>query len=263
MSKSAAILFSLFSALYGGAFETAGENPSPFYASESNPALSRLGRSIIFYASFDGHEKAEIAPGSPAPQGDAKWAEASKTPSNMYSAGVFGKGLRTDGYAIYYAYSKPALGSSGSIALWMKAEVLKHAGTYYWPVNLQAAEGKYGVMFGRMGDPRNKEVLYAHMAGSSAISGSMANWKPGEWHLFVVNWDSGGVEISLDGHAPVRASLKAPLQSAAGGFTVRLSGASDDTFVLDELLVLDVPLKGEDIRRLYEDGRGGSAEPAD
>jgi len=79
---------------------------------------------------------------------------------------------------------------------------------------------------------------------------------PGEWHLIVVNWDRTGIEISLDGNAPVRATLKKPIESdSASGFRVSLSGAGEDTFVYDELMVLDIPLKENEIRQLYDEGK--------
>jgi hypothetical protein len=123
-----AIAVSLAAILNGLAVAGAEENPSPYAEVKSNPALSRFGKAIIFYAGFNGSEKAEISPGNPVPQGDAKWKEASKNPSSVYVPGFYGMGLKTADYALVYAYTNPVLGSSGAIALWLKPEVLKHAG---------------------------------------------------------------------------------------------------------------------------------------
>ena len=94
----------------------------------SNFEITTKSITITAYAGFNGSEKAEISPGNPVPQGDAKWKEASKNPSSVYVPGFYGMGLKTADYALVYAYTNPVLGSSGAIALWLKPEVLKHAG---------------------------------------------------------------------------------------------------------------------------------------
>lgn len=254
MKRANVVALALAAAVLGGAFAGFAENPSPSAGEKCNPALVHFGRAIILYVSFDGHEKAEITLGNPVPQGDAKWVEETKNPAALYVPGLYGQGLKSGDYALTYGCTNAVLGTTGAFALWIKPESLHHTGTYYWPVHL-FAQG-YSVMFGRMGDPRNKELLYVHLAGVSAICGSMADWKPGEWRLVVVNWDRTGIEISSDGNIPVRASLKMPIESdAISGFRVSFAGANEDAFIFDELMVLDIPLKENEIRRLFEEGK--------
>lgn len=246
----------------------AADSASPLPRGRDNPALERFGRSIVLYVSFDGHALAEFTRDNPKPQGNAQWTAALRSEALGFEPGVFGQGLVSSNinYQVSYLSTSAVLRASGSIALWLKPVVLQHVGDYYWPVILDAAVG-YRVMFGRMGVPANREALYAHLAHGgnsvSAIGGSMASWKPGEWHLFVVTWDRNAVELSLDGARPVRASLRNAITSdQAGGFRLYTFGPSEDTFIYDELMVLDVPLNKDEIRWLWESGirpeRGGT-----
>ncbi len=82
----------------------------------------------------------------------------------------------------------------------------------------------------------------------------MADWRPGDWHLLVVTWDRSGIEFSVDAAQASRASLKTPLPPGTGGLRVYLPGESEDVFVYDEFLVLDVPISHAEIRRLYDEG---------
>jgi hypothetical protein len=243
------------------AFARAGDenNPSPFAGSADNPALVRFGRSIILYVSFDGHENAEITEGAAKPTGNAQWAAVAKDAPRLYAPGVFGQGLRSGKHQLVFTSPKTTLGTSGSMTLWLKPEELHHRGTYCWPVILDALEGRYRVMFGRMGSPVNREILYAHLSHAkdrvTVTQQSMSDWKPGQWHLFAVTWNGNGVGFSVDGSQLSWASLKSPIRlDAAGGLRVCLLGENEDVFVYDEFIALDIPLGNEDIRWLYEQG---------
>ena len=135
----------------------AADMASPLPRGNDNPALTRFGRSVVFYVGFDGHALAEITSGSPVPQGNAPWA-AVKQPRTLFEKGVYGQGLVSQDYRLVYECTGSVLRASGSLALWLKADKLNHVGTYFWPVMLHAKQGGYSVMFGRMGDPRNKEA---------------------------------------------------------------------------------------------------------
>ncbi len=124
------------------------DNPSPVDRTKENPALARFGRSIVLYASFDGHECAEITADDPQPSGNAAWSAAVKGGQELYVDGVFGQGLRSGRHQLVYLSPRAALGSTGSVVLWLKPERLQHRGTYCWPVILDALEGRYRVMFG-------------------------------------------------------------------------------------------------------------------
>ena len=139
----------------------AGDNPSPYAGNEDNPAIARFGRSIILYVSLDGHEFAEITEGDAKPTGNAQWALAAKDAARLYASGVFGQGMRSGRHQLVFTSPKTTLGTTGSMALWLKPEQLHHRGTYFWPVILDALEGRYRVIFGRMGSPANRERLYA------------------------------------------------------------------------------------------------------
>jgi hypothetical protein len=237
----------------------AGDNPSPLAGSDDNPAIARFGRSIILYVSFDGHTFAEITQGAAKPTVNAQWAAVAKDATRLYAPGVFGQGLRSGTHQLVFTSPKSTLGTTGSMALWLKPEELHHRGTYCWPVILDALEGRYRVMFGRMGDPANRELLYAylsHAKGSVTVTQqSMSDWRPGRWHLFAATWDSNSVGFSVDGSPSSRASLRAPIRlDAAGGLRVWLLAKNEDLFVYDEFLALDIPLGNEDIRWLYEQG---------
>ena len=234
----------------------AQDSVSPLGRGAANPALTRFGNAVVFYLSFDRHELAEITAGSPEPQRD-RWAEFLKTRPDPYVPGVFGHSLISGGYTLSYLSSAQArLGACGSVALWLRGETLQHRGEYYWPIRLHVARS-HSLMFGRMGDPRNKEQLYAYLEhGSqhaSAVMGSMADWQPSDWHLVVVNWDRAGVELSLDGQPPVRSALREPLPAAEPGeFRVTVNSPTDEAITLDELLILNVPLAQDEIAWLHQ-----------
>ena len=233
-------------------------SPSPLATNSANPALERFGRSVIFYVSFDGHANAEITAGDPAPQGNTNWTAAAKPGAVPYVPGVYGQGVRSRDNQLTFTCTGAVLRSAGSLALWLTPESLAHAGTYFWPVMLHAGGG-YSVMAGRMGDPRNGETLYAYLSngngGVSACAGSMGEWKTNSWHLLVATWDRNGLDFSVDGAATVHSSLKSPIAfDGAAGLRAILLCPSDDTFVYDEFLVLDVPLSKPEIQWLYEQG---------
>jgi len=240
------------------AFAETPENSSPVDCSKDNPALARFGESVILYASFDGHANAEITRDDPQPTGNAAWKAAVKSRQDLFAPGVFGQGLRSGKHQLVFTSSKAGLGSTGSVVLWLKPERLQHRGTYCWPVILDALEGRYRVMFGRMGDPLNKEVLYAYLAsgsvGTSVVQQSMSDWRPGKWHLLVVTWDRSGVEFSVDAAQPSRTSLNTPLPPGTGGLRAYLPGENEDVFVYDEFLVLDIPISHAETRRVYDEG---------
>jgi hypothetical protein len=221
----------------------------------------------VFYVSFDGHANAEITPADPRPQGNPAWVElvTNVPPTELYPPGVFGRGMRSGAQQLSYLCTNAVLGSTGAMALWLKPVTLNHKATYCWPAQIHAIGSGYTVMFGRMGHPANREILYAYLgAGKSGVSAvnytGMANWQPGRWHVWVVNWDRHGVEFSADGATPIRSSLKAPLGTGAGGFRASLLSPNEDTFVYDEFMLFDVPLTPDEIAWLYREGAGGQKE---
>ena len=241
----------------------AASSPSPLPRGGDNPALQRFGRSVVFYVGFDGHALAEITSGDPVPRGNTNWNAAVTRGTVAFEPGVCGQGMVAHDYELDYACTGAVLRASGTVAMWLKPGVLHHTGTYCWPARLHADHSDYNVMFGRMGDPLNREALYAYIshgkAGVSSVLGSMADWKPGAWHLLVMTWDRSGLEFSVDGAPPVRSALKDPIEEGdAGGFHLTLLSPNEDTFTYDELLVLNLPLGAADIRWLFEQGAGAA-----
>lgn len=234
----------------------AHDSPSPLRHGGDNPALARFGNAVVFYLSFDGHELAEITGGSPEPQRD-RWAEFLKAQPDPYVSGVFGQSLLSGPYTLsYLSPARTRLGACGAAALWLRGQTLHHRGEYYWPIRLHVA-GSHSLMFGRMGDPRNDEKLYAYLQHgahhATAVMGSMADWQSDAWHLVVVNWDRTGVELSLDGQPPVRSALREPLPAAdPAEFRVTVNSPTDETIAMDELLILSVPLSPDDIAWLHQ-----------
>jgi hypothetical protein len=61
----------------------------------------------------------------------------------------------------------------------------------------------------------------------------------------------------VDGAQPARASLKNAIAGdQAGGFRLIALGRGEDTFIYDELMLLNVPLNKDEIRWLWECGAG-------
>lgn len=244
---------------------SAPESPSPLDREPSNPALARFGNAVVFYLSGDGHEFAEITAGSPEPHRE-RWDEFVKARESPYQPGVFGRSLVSGDYSLsYLSGPKARLAGTGAVVLWLRGETLRHRGEYYWPIRLHVANS-HQLMFGRAGDPRNKEQLYAYLEHgphhTSAEMGSMADWRAGDWHLVVVNWDRHGVELSLDGQPPTRASLREPLPAVdPTEFRVVVNSTTDEAILLDELMVLNVPVRPAEITWLWCGGRGDTTPP--
>ena len=234
--------------------------PSPLPRGGENPALDRFGPAVVYYVGFEGHALAEIASGSPVPIGNDKWNAAVQTNTPPYEKGVYGQGILSRDYQLTYNATGPVMRASGTLALWLKARSLAHGYSYFWPAMLDAHASGYRVQFGRMGSRGNGETLYTYLGhgknGTSATMGSMQSWKTEVWHLFVITWDRHGTAFSVDGAAPARAFLRTPIGGeAAGGFRLYLLSPSDDTFIYDELLVLNLPLTAEEIKWMYAQGK--------
>lgn len=235
--------------------------PEPLPRGSENPALNRFGASVVFYAGFDGHALAEITTGSPVPRGNAAWSAAEQRKAVAFEPGVHGQALLSSDFTLDYAVTGSVLRTTGSMAIWIKPRTLKHAHTYFLPAVLHAQAGEYQVLFGRMGVAANRELLYAHLAHAkdrtTATLGSMKDWRLEAWHLLVAVWNRQGVGLSMDGAPPTWTTVQVPVAGdEAAGFRISLLGVGEDTFVYDEMLLLNVALTPEEIAWLHRQAKG-------
>jgi hypothetical protein len=228
-----------------------------------NPALAKFSDRILFYASFDGTTDAALSPllgACPLPAG-----------VRPFVPGVMGQALCSGDFDLAYDLGKAArIERTGSVAIWLAARQWKPDYCYFWPFMIHG-NGRQ-IMLGRMGDRANNCSLYAYLAnngkGVSAVAGSAADWKEGQWHLLVVNWGADWVELSIDGQPPFRAAVPVPFQEPAPdkvtAARLMVSGKQKvgDQFLMDEVMVFTSPLGADDIRWLHANVPAATTRPA-
>lgn len=259
---AAAIWFFLLGSLCPGL----AQSPAPPTAQPDNPALKAFGRSITFYASFDGSLRADLANGKPDP------TQVEGAP--LFLPGLYGKAMMlTDAnkpganvIADYPLLNNVDLTKPGSLAVWLSPRkwVRGDEEPYFWPVKIMGNNGVQ-LMFGRQGQllnpTRRTDMVYlwvkiGESKDFSVGGGSSLHWKNDEWHLWVMNWRSSSVEFSMDGAALQRQDTPAKVDAAGaqGGHLFLDLGVVGCPYLLDELLVLNRPLDAEEIKWLYEQG---------
>jgi hypothetical protein len=105
------------------------------------------------------------------------------------------------------------------------------------------------------------ETLYAWTISGSRhptclMSGSSLTWTDGEWHLWVLNWRSKTVEMSVDGSPLAHQDLAMSIPAGVDRDGLLFLGqcAPSDRCRMDELLVLNRPLDEDEIKWMYEQG---------
>jgi hypothetical protein len=225
----------------------------------TNPAVEKFYSALVFYAGFNGDAAANLTPAEPKPQ-SAQWAAWLTAHPEVFQPGVVGQAIETGDYTLSYDLgSNVTLEQTGSAAIWLSATQWQRRERdpgYFFALRLHA--GNRQLMLARMGNPLNKECLYAHfMADKSPItvtSGSTAQWNNRDWHLLVMNWGPNWLEYSLDAGQLSRVSLSQDI-AATGATTARLFVSSpriSDTFLIDEVLVLSRPLDADEVQWLYK-----------
>ncbi len=226
----------------------------------ANPALRRFSDRVLFLASFDdGQFAAEMAVAEHAP--------LYSTDGAGIADGLFGKAL-TGGQVVYHGAANLPLATTGSLLLWVCPLDWRERDRegYLWWVQ---AWGKGRLLIGRQGQwkkpkrpasvyfhanaPGDKRGLGTHVSGP----GGWHDWPNHTWHLVVVNWTVGRMEISVDG-GPLRGRVIGRLGDCQR-FSVGGKQPGGARYLLDDVMILDRPLSGAEINwvwRAMAPGRG-------
>lgn len=225
----------------------------------ANPAIRRFADAITFLASFDDDlPNAELAAGKGKPRA------VSGTP--QFAPGRFGRAL-AGGTVTYHAEGNIDLTRPGSALFWISPRVWKYTDDepYLFALRVGTQHGLVMVARqGRMRKPRRKATYYVYAKTgptppTSIHIGQAAAWKPGVWHLLVLNWRPGSVELSIDGSRPAR--KQTPDWPAAGWFMVGFGKPNPKaTILIDDLMVLDRPLSPDEIKDVYDESTKDRAE---
>jgi len=224
--------------------ESAGSSP---YA--TTPALRQLMDAVTFHHTFD-HESLlpAMAVGEWAPQlrGEPKLTE-----------GLRGKALIAGTGSLLFTDPRNwTLATRGSLALWVSPVewnhenagntnfVLSHSSAFYVERQgpLRKPDGQWRrletLLIGLQRDPKGSKG-----AGCSY-------WKPGEWHLVVVNWSWPRLALSVDGGAFGAVELPGkPDPKLFGGLVLGSNGGAHT--LMDDLFCFSRPLLPAEVKALY------------
>lgn len=221
----------------------------------TNPALEKFGAAVTFYASFDQAAAADLSNGNGAPR-DPKTEIALKP-------GLWGQAFLSGQNSIAYdAAQNVDLSKPGAIAVWISPYEWKRdpAKTPYL-FFLNILDHGRQLMLARMGNPRNKEAIYAYgkvgKTGKTVKGGNSLQWKDGGWHLLIANWGGADFEISLDGGALHRQDMPAfeTADGKAGQIYVGSKGDPNQQYLMDEILVLDRPFSQDEIQWMWKQAK--------
>jgi hypothetical protein len=225
-----------------------------------NPALKRFSKAISFYASYDQSLTADVSSDKPDPRSVEGKVE--------FLPGLYGKSLLlvSDGHCgVVYHTEDVDLTKPGACAIWLSPHdwVRSDKEDYFWPVKIMGNNAQF--MFGRMGqqlNPRTRDdatYMWAQVGQNAGVTiggGSSLTWKNGEWHLWVMNWRGNSIEFSIDGEPLSSRSLPAQLDSTGkrGAGLIVAHHVPSDPYLLDELIVFNRPLTGEEVKWMYDVG---------
>lgn len=230
-----------------------GSTPATTNPAATNPAPEKFGAAVTFYASYDHGAAADLSNGEAAPR-DKKLVIETKP-------GLWGNAFLSGATAITYdAAGNMDLSKPGAIALWIspyewKREEGKDAGYIFFAKVMD--QGRQ-VMLARMGNPLNKEAVYAYgqasEKGQSVRGGDSRQWKNGEWHLLVANWSNTALEFSLDGGTLNRQNVPGfeTTEGKPGQLFVGSKSGEAAQFLVDELMILNRPLAQDEIQAMWE-----------
>ena len=200
---------------------------------------------VLFYASYDKDEAADVAKGQAKPVENAGHSLA--VPGRVGQAREFK-------YEGIYSAAKNIRAEAGTVAFWFcprwEPADGKHHSLFDWRVGTHAYDRllvyKYvsnDIFFGVRSKKGTK--MMRKLAATSPVKG----WKPGEWHHIVVTWDtaSAALHLYVDGEHRAKSIKKA---WEFGTMPVRFRVGSTKT-LMDELVVLKRPLTAEEAKTLH------------
>lgn len=230
------------------------------------PAVALLDRVMTFHCSFDfGIPVADVADGRAEPLRTEGVVQL--VPGRYGQALVAGKG----GARLFFPiHDNLTLPRPGAVSVWlsplswqMPAETDSRG--YLFFVSIPGARGG-SFMIERMGfDHRTRRAdrlltgffNFPGLRNVNAGSGVSKQWRNGEWHLVVVNWDRNGFALSIDGSPFQRRELSRPLSDAdfpaeRGDATFSLGYPGGPQTLIDEFIIYRRPLTDADVLALFD-----------
>ncbi len=243
---------------------------------QANPALERVDPAVIFLLNFNDQTLyPEISLGEVEP------VQVSGSP--VFAEGRFGKALLLGGpngvQIQYRAFRNLDFSRPGALSFWMAPQQwLQPADVQERPYlrffHLQGAGAGY-VFLQRQGFvnrtsadgsiSRRTDMFqagcysFAHMKNLLLGTYDSLHWKNGEWRFFVLNWSRDGLSLSVNGKSAAQAQFSRPItpedfpESVKKPMVFRLgSGKSEETTLLDELVIYRRNLTEEEISSIYQ-----------
>ncbi|MBE6404495.1 MAG: LamG domain-containing protein [Lentisphaerae bacterium] len=227
-----------------------------FAAAAENPIYKMYSDEIMFSVSFNDTLEADMANG----KGEVRRI-LTKTPVS-YKPGMFGKAV-FGVVPMYFSEGNVDTTVPGSVVAWAaptwSQEVTKkEPGFSIFGVHAASKDQIYDLIFGKMpNQPWKKGHLNAYVQYprlkkvTSCIlwnQGMVYQWPAGQWHMFVVTWGNGTISYSVDGKKSAVSELREILAAKPQWFTIRA-----DSFVVDELTILNKRLTDAEIAKLYQE----------
>jgi len=217
---------------------------------DTQPALAALMDAVTFYHSFD-HDS--LVPDMAV--GDWKCQRLGEP---KLAPGLLGKALVAGTGSLTFRDARNwTIKTRGALALWVSPVDWDHlnAGNTNFVVSYGSAF--YVERQGPLRKPdggwrRNESLLTGMQRGVKGGKGAgCRHWKPGEWHLVVVNWSWPELSLSVDGRAfSARVFSKKPDPKLFSGFVLGSRGG--DLTLMDEFLCFNRPLSQREARSLYD-----------
>jgi len=261
LRQMAMLVLSALVATAAPAWAQTQDAAAPAPAAAVNPAVEKFYADLLFHAGLDGNAAASLTPGDAKPLG-ADWEKEGSAHPDPFKPGVMGQAIETGNYTLSYNLgNNVTLEQTGAAAIWLSATQWQRQDAdpgYFFALRLHA--GNRQLMAARMGNPLNKESLYAHImadkTATSIASGNTLEWKDRQWHLLVVNWGPNWLEFSVDGNQPGRSVLQqeAPPSGATTAQLYVSAPRAKDTFLIDEVMILSRPMQAQEIQWLFNEG---------
>lgn len=225
-----------------------------------NPVVERFSDDATFYLSFDDHSGlADLSCGTGKPTGQRG--------QPVFWNGLFGKAMMAGSFSYASAGNLDLVGG-GALIMWLSPFDWEPSNRepYLWPFRCGVANGF--IMLGRQGRDlsvnRKRATIYIYYQvgdeknGKHIGGGGTHDWQNGEWHLVVVNWRRGALELSVDGCAPM--ALTCPSLKPQGGFHLGLPGTpKGHRLRMDDVVILNRSLDADEIRWAYEQTQAAQA----
>lgn len=214
------------------------------FVSWAGPPEGVNNEDVLFYASYDKGENADVSKGAPAP--------VSRGRSTAVEGRVKGARELTD--CIVYSAEKNISPQGGTLAFWVcpkwDPQDKKHHALLDW----RGASHAYNRLMAYKYAGNNLIYFSARsQKGTKAARkvtavGDAKGWKPGEWRHVLATWDSEKPELRLyiDGQLAKTVKTRWEFGKMPPKFIVGGKGT-----IMDELLILNRPLSDTDAKALF------------